>query len=134
MKEWGTVTERILAALEEVGPMTNAEICSHLQLDKCAVGAVVSRLSKASVRKPKRIYITHYVHDSEGARRYPRGVYALGDQPDARKPKSSTKEIKARYWAKKKLRMKANSVFHLGMSRDALRNMYKQIKEKKCST
>jgi hypothetical protein len=129
--KWGGTTAQVLALLAEFGPMTRAEICKHLGRDKYDIAAVVSRLNKASKARPKRVYIKAYVYDQEGERRYPRAVFDLGDKSDKKRPKSNVKEIKARYWAKKKMLMRANSVFHLGMSRQALRKLYK---EKSCTT
>lgn len=114
--------------------MTRVEICKHLDKSKGCVGAVVSRLNKATKERPKRVYVTHYVYDDEGGRRYPRAVYALGDLPDKPHPKPNVKANKARYWARKVTLMKANSVFNLGLSRAALMQMRKAIKEQKCNT
>jgi hypothetical protein len=131
MEKWGSVTEEILAALQEVGPMTRKEICDHLQRNKQAIGAVVSRLSKATPQRPKRVYIQQYVYDSEGQRCYPRAVYALGDRKDATRPKRDQKAVKRRYWARQSTIMRANSVFNLGLSRTQLQAMRKAAK---CST
>jgi hypothetical protein len=131
---WGSTTEEVLRLLAELGPMTRAEICRQLGRNKEDIAAVVSRLNKPSAVKPKRIFVKGYVYDMEGERRYPRAVFELGDKPDKSRPKSNIKEIKARHWAKKKMQMKANSVFHLGMSRRQIKAMHKQIKEQTCTT
>lgn len=131
---WGLVSDQVLKLLDELGPMTRAEICVHLGQDKGAIAAVVSRLNRASPERPKRIYVKHYVYDQEGERRYPRAVFDLGNKADKPRPPNQTKENKARYWANKKMLMKANSVFHLGLSRQQLRTKYKSLKESTCTT
>lgn len=126
MRKWGDVTSEILRILDEIGPMTRAEICKHLGREKQDIASVVSRLNKRSPWFAKRIYIKEYVYDMEGERYYPRAVYALGDKPNKRRPKSDPKEIKRRYWARVSLKMKTNSVFNLGLSRATLRAMKKK--------
>lgn len=96
--------------------MTMAEVCDVTGLDKYNAAAILQGLNNASARKPKRIYIVKYVFDHEGARRYPRAVYDIGDKPDAPKPKSDERQIKRRYRAAKKARLKANFVFNLAQS------------------
>lgn len=123
---WGEVSGRVLAMLAEFGPMTRAEICKHMGRQKDEIAAVISRLHKRSPRAGKRIYIQSYAYDQEGERYYPRAVYALGDKPDAKRPKSDPLEIKRRYWARSQLKLKANSVFNLGLSRAQLRAMRKK--------
>ena len=106
--------------------MTRAEICKRLSRTKDEVAAIVSRLNKRTPVAGKRIYIKDYVHDMEGERTYPRAVYALGSGKDAPKPISDQKEIKRRYWARSQLKLRANSVFNLGLSRSQLRALRKK--------
>lgn len=122
----GAIVREILRLLEEEGPMTRSEICRRLERPKDEVAAVVSRLNKRSPVAGKRIYIKEYVYDMEGERNYPRAVYAIGSAKDARRPESDKKEIKRRYWARSQLKLKANSVFNLGLSRAQLRAMRKK--------
>jgi hypothetical protein len=131
---WGNTTAEVLRMLEEYGPMTRAEICKQLGRDKTAIAAVVSRLHKASTERPQRIFIKAYVYDQEGERYYPRAVFALGSKKDAPRPKRNVAAVRARYWARKTVLMKANSVFHLGLSRETLRQMHKQVKAQSCNT
>ena len=125
-RTWGEVSSRVLAMLAEFGPMTRAEICKHLGRDKDEIAAVVSRLHRRTPRAGKRVYIQSYAYDQEGERYYPRAVYALGDKPDARRPIADPKEVKRRYWARSQLKLRANSVFNLGLSRRQLRAMKKK--------
>jgi hypothetical protein len=127
---WGDLSRRILTLLAEVGPMSRAEICAHLGRDKDAIASVVSRLARPWPRAPKRIHIRAYVYDQEGERRYPRAVYAIGDRPDAPRPRPDTAANKARYWANRKLRLRGSSIFNWGMNNRQLAALVKQTKQK----
>lgn len=124
--ERGAIVKKIMRLLDEEGPMTRAEICKRLGRPKDEIAAVVSRLNKRSPVAGRRIYVREYVYDMEGERTYPRAVYAIGDKPNAKRPESDKKEIKRRYWARSQLKLRANSVFNLGLSRAQLRAMRKK--------
>lgn len=110
-KRWG-VAEDMLKALEEFGPMTTVEICAHIGTTKDKSGSILCRLMKASPLRPKRIYIFGWTYDSEGARRYPRPIYAVGDKRDKPMPKRCHNENQRRY---RNIKSKmVNSVFQLG--------------------
>jgi len=108
-------------ALEQYGNQSRAELEVNADIPKNLISAVLSRMNKCCPRVGKQIHITHYVYDAEGARRYPRAVYALGDGVDAKKPKAKTLENRRRYDAKKKGMYRMNSVFNMGKSRDQVR-------------
>ena len=110
----GAVVKSMLAALEEVGPMTACELCEYIGTTHSKSARVLSGLTRASVRRPKRVHIKSYVFDAEGARRYPRAVYAIGDLPDTKKPKSSDSTNAKRWREKKKVRV--NSVWALALN------------------
>jgi len=122
---FGVVVAKIERLLEQQKELSAAEICSELNMTRNQIGAVISRMRKASPKMPQRIYRVRYVFDHEGQRRYPRAVYALGDLPDAKKPVSSYKEIRKRYEKNKK--MKINSVFQLGFTRRQMQNFNKGL-------
>lgn len=124
--ERGAIVKEIMRMLDEEGPMTRAEICRRLGRPKDEIAAVVSRLNKRSPVAGKRIYVKEYVYDMEGERTYPRALYAIGDKPNAKRPESDKKKIKRRYWARAQLKLRANSVFNLGLSRAQLRAMRKK--------
>ena len=111
---YGSVVAQMIAALGGLGPMTNRELCEAIGLDKLKVGAVLSRLVRESIDTPRRAHICAYTHDAEGARSYPRAVYALGDRPNVPKPKSRPAVNSRRYRARKTTFV--NSVFMLGMT------------------
>lgn len=120
--QYGDVVELILSALGEFGPMSRIEIGDHLKIDRNTISSVTSRMTRASVRTPKRLHIVRYVHDHEGQRTYPRAVYAIGDKPDAKRPVSDSKAAKRRYNAKVKARHTANFVFNLALPRRVYEN------------
>lgn len=94
----GPIVRGILAYLGEVGEATRAELMLALGLEKTKCGAVVSRLNKKLKSRPKRLYIVRYVYtDDSNGRTYPRAVYALGDLPDARRPKPDRAAVAKRY-------------------------------------
>lgn len=121
-RKWGETTQRILALLAEVGPMTRSEICRQLGYARQECAAIMTRLNSPTKRPPapRRIHISGWVYDEEGQRRYPRAVYDLGDKPDAKQPKTAG-EARKRYREARKLRV--SSVFELGMSRAQRRSM-----------
>ena len=122
----GAVVREVLRMLEDEGPMTRAEICKRLGREKDEIASVVSRLNKRSPVAGKRIYVKEYVYDMEGEKTYPRALYALGGAKDAPKPKADHKEVQRQYWVRSQLKLKANSVFNLGLSRAKLRAMQKK--------
>ena len=122
-KPAGYIVLGILRVLEESGPMTRKDIEIETKIDKSLVSPVISRLNKQQKTRPKRIYIREYVYESEDGRGlfYPRAVYAVGDLPDARKPKPmSTATRNRRYRDRNKTFV--SSVFALGIA-----NKYRRV-------
>lgn len=117
MSKYGYHTQRILQLLEDEGPMSRAEICARLGVEKFVSSAIVSRLNRAWPKTPKRVYVSHYVYDMEGERRYPRAVFALGDLPDAKKPKADHKAVRRRSDQKMRALRTQNFVFNLAKPR-----------------
>lgn len=115
------LVDRIYKLLKEFGPMTRAEIDTAMKEEKAYVSPAISRLHKTLPTFGKRIYIVGYVYDNEGSRRYPRARYAVGDQPDAPKPKSDKVANKRRYEQSRLTKFRNNNVFNLGKSRDKIR-------------
>jgi len=120
-KLYGSRTQAIRMALEQYGSQSRAELEESAGIPKNLIAAILSRMNKNTPRVGKQIYICRYVYDAEGARRYPRAVYALGAGNDVPKPEASSKENKRRYEAKQKVLYRMNSVFNLGKSRDQIR-------------
>lgn len=116
---WGALSDLILAALHDYGPMTRAEIYQTLNLPDKESGGVLSRLLKPRLRPkgPKRIYIKDWVFDEPEQRRYPRPVYALGDKQNKPKPKASHANDVRRWYRKKRIQTTTTSVFHLSVTK-----------------
>lgn len=114
---YGETSTKILKIISEYGPMTRQEVCVHLDTNRMYVSAIITRMTKNTPVAGKRLYVDSYVYDSEGQKRYPRAVYAVGDKPDAKRPKPDHKETRRRYNANLRKRMTGNSVFNLGLTR-----------------
>jgi hypothetical protein len=107
-------TQRILRMLDELGPMTRLEICRELEPNAQNISSLVSALLREQPRNPRRIHISGWTFEIEGERHYPRAIYALGDRPDAKRPRPlSRTEIVARYRAALRTKYQTNSVFNL---------------------
>lgn len=107
-------TQRILRMLAELGPMTRLEICRELEPNAQNISSLVSALLREQPCNPRRVHISGWICEIEGGRRYPRAIYALGDKPDAKRPRPMKRaEIVARYRAALCAKYRANSVFHL---------------------
>ena len=118
---YGVLVAKIERLLRQHGELTSAEICAELDLTRRNGGAVLARMNKASPQLPKRIYKAKYIHEHENQRRYPRSVYALGNLPDAKKPKANNAANSKRY--RERVNKKVASVFHLGLTRNQKRKM-----------
>ena len=103
------------ATLVQLGEITASELAEHLGITRYDAHAVLNRMNKRTKAGLKRIYVVRYVDDHDGARTYPRAVYALGDKRDAKKPVADQLAVKRRYYARLKSRTTMNSVFNLGM-------------------
>lgn len=110
------MTIQIEKLFEEHGEMTRHEVCDAMGIDRMYISAILSRMCKPGKTLPKRLHVVRYVYDQEGERRYPRAVYALGDKPDAPRPKPNVKEVRKRYRSNLRKRMTTNSVFNLALT------------------
>lgn len=103
------------AAIVQFGEITAMELAEHLGIGRYDAHAVLHRMNKRTKAGLKRIHIVRYIDDHDGARKYPRAVYAMGDKPDAKKPKADQLAVKRGYYARVKSRTLMNNVFNLGM-------------------
>jgi hypothetical protein len=103
------------AAIVEFGEITAMELAEYLGISRYDAHAVLTRMNKRTKAGLKRIHIVRYIYDHDGARKYPRAVYAMGDKPDAKKPKADQLAVKRDYYARLKSRSTMNSVFNLGL-------------------
>jgi len=113
---YGATVLAIEIVLSQQGPMTRSQIENELGVGRAQVSAVLTRMRRRDKSGVKRIYIKSWQHTHEGGRRYPRAVYAIGDKPCKQKPKSDIAGNKKRYLAGKRATLKANFVFHLGLT------------------
>ena len=111
----GQVVIDTTAAIVEHGEITAMELAEYLGISRYGAHAVLNRMNKRTKAGLKRIHIVRYIHDHDGSRKYPRAVYAMGDKPDAKKPKADQLAVKREYYARLKSRTTMNNVFNLGM-------------------
>lgn len=100
----------IRETLGACGPLTSREILQFFpassQQDVAGALGAMRRLAT------KQVYIHSWVRESDFGKDYLRAVYALGDKPDARKPRKLTNAERCRRWkAKRAIPKVANSVF-----------------------
>lgn len=110
----GPLVIKTLDAMKEYGEITGVELAEHLGIDIRVAHGTLKRLSTRTRAGLKRMYIMRWDSDHQGAKRYPRPVYALGDQLDARKPKADQLARKREYYHRVKGKTLMNSVFNLG--------------------
>jgi len=113
--------------LEEQGQMTRAEICQAIGIPKISLSPVLTRMCRKTPKLDKRIYIAGWSEEHEGARRYPRAIYALGNERDQKKPARDRGAVRRRYEAGLRNRMTMNSVFNIGKPRRIWREELKAI-------
>lgn len=106
---------KVIKALQEVGPMTMADVMNETGLNKNSASRALVDLIKDSKRIKKRAYVKEWVYDQEGQRRYPRAVYAWGNKPDKEKPKEDKSVTQKRHRTKKRMLRAVNSVFNFGL-------------------
>lgn len=120
MRAWGNLTDLVLAALREHGPMTRIEIERELGIEnENHIGQIVGRICKPVVRGPevgkKRAHICGWTrHDDEG-KRYTRPIYKAGHGKNSPKPPPlDMNQVKREYWKRRRDRLMQASVFRLG--------------------
>ena len=114
------LSERIMETIKDYGPMTQGELLDLLGGKKGNVYKVTMNLTKPTKRLPKRLFISAYVFDQEGQKRYPRPVFSIGDKPDVAKPVKDIPATQKRYREKRKSHVLLNSVFNLGLKPKAV--------------
>jgi len=116
---------KALEALNEFGRMTAQEFADYADIGRYDAHAVLLRMNKRTKAGDKRIHIADWTHGHDGARRYPRPVYALGDKLDKKKPKADPAANRRRHEQSKNKMYRMNSVFNLAMTRDKIREIRK---------
>lgn len=114
----------------EKRPLTKHEICHQLGLKHDQVASVLTRLRRPSKLFGQRIYIYDYTRTVTNGKTYLRAVYALGAKPDEKRPRPYTsKEKQNRSYHLTMTKLKTNSIFNLGKTREELYDQRKAIKK-----
>lgn len=93
------IKKRVLSIIEQLGPLTSIELAEHANWSTSFGRAAVAYCRSL---EPRVLYIKEYIRSEEYGRLYPRAVYALGDLPDAKKPKPLSHSVyNERHRAKK---------------------------------
>lgn len=116
---------KALEALSEFGRMSAQEFADWAEISRYDAHAVLRRMSQRTKAGEKRIHIADWTYGHDGARRYPRPVYALGDKRDKPKPKADPAANRRRHEQGKNKMYRMTSVFNLAMTRDQIREIRK---------
>ena len=105
--------QMIINVLQDHGPLTMREIAAELQIDidrvRCFIG---------SIRQKKDvIYIHSWRRDTDGGRLYPRALWAVGNLPDAPKPKKLG-HLEYNRRARERRKTLVASVFHIHLKHE----------------
>lgn len=112
---FGQVCDLLLALVAENGPQTQADLRQLTGKTKQQISSAIHKLTSDLERiGPRRMHISAWVWDADGERCYPRAVYAIGNKPHKPKPKADQLAVKRRYWARRRERLTAASIFRLG--------------------
>lgn len=125
---WGELTEQILQAVKEYGPMTRAEIEQHIGVKRYAIGGYIARMTRPHKTIPQRLHISGYTRDAEGARTYLRPIYSLGPGDNKPRPSGYDNKARAAFYKMQEDRIRNSSVFNLGLRRDDIRQMKKDVR------
>lgn len=127
-RDWGSLIAKILLAVKEYGPMTRAEIEECIGVTKYDFGGCLSRLCRETATMPQRLHVCGYTHDHEGARNYLRPIYGYGPGENKPKPKINRRRQRSASYREGINRVRNSSVFNLGLRRDDVRQMKKNVR------
>jgi hypothetical protein len=105
-----SVRRQIVDLLTSEGPMTQREMADQLGIDIDLLRGYIGALR---CKKPAVLYVHSYRRDEDGGRLYPRALWAVGNQPDAKRPKPLPKSVYNKR-GKDKMKKRVASIFHLG--------------------
>ena len=123
----GVLVTKAWEALHEFGKITAQEFADYADIGRYDAHAVLNRMAKRTKAGVKRIYVADWTHEHDDARRYPRAIYMLGDQPDKPKPKPNVRENRRRSEAQRNKILRLNSVFNMAMTRDKIRELRRSL-------
>ena len=101
--------DNVRELLADVGPLTSRELAEFFP--EATQWNVSSSLSSMRRARNKCVYIKEWKRSLEDSREHIRAVYALGDKPDARRPRSLTNAEKCGRWRDKQRIPACNSVW-----------------------
>jgi len=120
---------KALEAFAEFGRLTAQEFADYADIGRYDAHAVLNRMNKRTKAGVKRIHVADWTYEHDDARRYPRAVFMLGDKEDKKKPKPDIRENRKRSEHKRNKTFRMNSVFNMGLNRDAVRQVRKQLNQ-----
>ncbi len=110
----GTTVAAIERLLFAQGPLAALELAREIGLPRDNVQPVVRRMMLDGPRVPRRVYIAGWTVEVEGSKPHLRALYALGNQPDKKKPKAKPPAQVQRELRARKRGRALNSVFNIG--------------------
>ena len=120
---------KALEAFAEFGRLTAQEFADYADIGRYDAHAVLNRMNKRTKAGVKRIHVADWTYEHDDARRYPRAVFMLGDKEDKKKPKPDIRANRKRSEHKRNKTFRMNSVFNMGLNRDAVRQVRKQLNQ-----
>ena len=123
----GTLVSKAWEALHEFGKITAQEFADYADIGRYDAHAALAKMNKRTKAGVKRIYIAGWTYGHDDARRYPRAVFMIGDQPDKPRPKPNVRESRRRSEAHRNKILRMNNVFNMAMTRDKIRELRRAL-------
>jgi len=123
----GTLIAKAWEALHEFGKITAQEFADYADIGRYDAHAALAKMNKRTKDGVKRIYIANWTYGHDDARRYPRAVFMIGDQPDKPRPKPNVRENRRRSEANRNKTLRMNSVFNMALTRDKIRELRRSL-------
>jgi len=120
---------KAMEAFAEFGRLTAQEFADYADIGRYDAHAVLNRMNKRTKAGEKRIHVADWTYEHDDARRYPRAVFMLGDKEDKKKPKPNIRLNRQRSEHKTANAIRMTSVFNMGLTRDAVRQVRKQLNQ-----
>lgn len=127
---WGNLTDRILAALRDDGPMVGAEIARHVgdpdveKISKICRRMTARKCGNGPQKGQLRMHICGWRWDAEGVRRYPRPEFKFGPGQNRPRPEPTGDQRRIERndgYRIRAQRLKASSIFRLAVPEKVLR-------------
>jgi hypothetical protein len=123
----GTLIAKAWEALHEFGKITAQEFADYADIGRYDAHAALAKMNKRTKAGVKRIYIANWTYGHDDARRYPRAIFMIGDQPDKPRPKPDVAANRRRSESKRNRTFRMNSVFNMAMTRDKIRELRRAL-------